>query len=1119
MRDKTDKRIGIMAIILFILMAILFLASFKLMIIEGKEYRETSDTKRIKDVYTKAPRGDILDRKGRVLATTKNSFTVQLLADELKEEKKSKVNEDLQALILLLEEDGVSYGKDNPIDLYNFSFAKEEDYEKEKKLPEDIVIDTLVDKGLVKDFLALKHKGDFNFSNVSRAINVLELRSQEEIPIRVSLEGPDILSYKKEELGEDREELPEDPMDYMTDLVGDNKAIIRNILDHPISRKLTFDMLKSKKLIKNIELLDYCFKDDYDYLINKAELSKNFKGISLTSDPKDDFVLISTMNLPILLESMELGDKAEEDIIPAKDLIRILEKKLGKEVNIEVSIEDGRVDLSYSQEIDTTETPLDMLVRLAKEEDILYDFLTGEDIKFLAQDANTKAGITPEISVLEWDYIYVKNKADMLEKYDLGKKASPQEALAAMADYYELPETGDYIRMRMVSLHREVEDVSYRSFEPIVLTYGLKEETVAKLEEQISNRGIHPSQLPVRYYPEGTRAAHVLGYIGEISQPSEIAKYTEDLGYASGDLIGKTGVEESYETSLKGKDGKKVVQVDSMGNTTNILKETPPVKGNSLYLTLDLDLQKVAEEALRQTLDQLQVGGAFQSKWGEAYLRGNEREGRPLYNANSGSVVVLDVNTGEVLALANENTYDPNLFSTGISEADWKSLFPEDENNPLADRPLLNVAMQSAVQPGSIFKLNTALAGLENGMSPDTSVNCTGYIDIGDTRFGCWIYNQDLGAHGYEDVYGTIRDSCNVYFYGLALGENPETGEGLPTKLSVDDIREYAVKLGLDEQTGIEINIPYESSGAMPSPDEKRWIMKNLLVDFLEDDLELYVKEGLRLNPDKEKEILSAVIGLIDEPEMEYGDLEARLDEIGFNIEATVGDSAETIVERIKYTYIDQAKWNVTDMMNVVIGQGQNAYTPLQMANYMSTIANGGYKNKVSVIKEVKTHDNQTSLLKNEPIRNRIILKDYNNLDYLKIGMNQASHFGSLNQVFGSFPVEIGLKTGTAEREGINPDTGEGFDDYSWMIAFAPYDDPQIAICTLLYQAGSGSNGAAIVREVVGQYLGLSPESEEDYYEEAYDEWEEDYYEEGSQDWEEDYEYIEDYEEVPEEDL
>lgn len=136
-----------------------------------------------------------------------------------------------------------------------------------------------------------------------------------------------------------------------------------------------------------------------------------------------------------------------------------------------------------------------------------------------------------------------------------------------------------------------------------------------------------------------------------------------------------------------------------MGNRTKTIDEKLPVPGSNVYLTTDLNLQKVAESSLKQAIEKIRVGGEFESKWGNVELRTNESKGRPYENANAGAVVVLDIKTGEVLAMASETSYDPNLFATGISDDDWESLFPKNEDDPLADRPLTNIATQSMIPP------------------------------------------------------------------------------------------------------------------------------------------------------------------------------------------------------------------------------------------------------------------------------------------------------------------------------------------------------------------------------------------------------------------------------------
>lgn len=1080
------KRYNYFTFLFVIVFSVLVLSSFYTMIIKGKEYREISDTKRIKDIYLAAPRGNIYDRNGKLLAGTKSSFTVQLLADQLTELKGEEKNKQIKTLIRLLEEDGANYIEDLPIDMNVFSYPNKKDYFTEKLLPEDKVVEAIEKNHLMGEFLRYYQKsndqGGYDFYIANRALSALESKGIT-CPINIKYQDGQVIgefieddSYK-EFLEKHKFTGSENPLDAINSLIADDKTVIRKILNHPTARKLAYDMLGKFNLKDNVTLEDYVISSDKDNLLNKAELSKNFPFISLDSTAKADFIGISETSLSALLVKADTNEK-KEVINPAAILIDLIEKKTKSKIGLVSKVDSSgkSIEIEYADKDQaTSEKPLDILVRKAKESGVLEEFFTRDDIKFAAQDANTSLAIVPKISVIEWDYIFVKEKADLLEKYKAKKDIGPKELLDKIKEYYKIDSDDDFETLAIISIIRRIEKQGHLSYQPINLAYNIKNKTISKIGEQLdANKGIRISSEPVRYYPEGDTLAHVLGYLGRIAQESEIQKYVKEMKYDPNELIGKTGIEESFEYALRGKSGKRVVEVDSTGNSTKTLKEISPESGDHVYLSTDLELSKVAQAALKQTLEKVREGGSFDSKWGSVQMRTNDAEGRPYYNANSGAVVALDIETGEVLTMINEKSYDPNLFATGISDSDWNSLFPKDDNNPLADRPLLNIAMQTEVQPGSTFKLLSSLAALEKGFSPERQINCMGYIDIGNTRFGCWIWNQLGGMHGPENLYAAIRDSCNYYFYTLALGENPRDGDKLNVKLEYDDIRKYAIKLGLDKPTGIEINVPYESSGKIPDKEEKKDTMKTLLNSFLDKNIELYLQKGKNLNPVTKDAIIKEILKFIDEEDtITRADIDERLQKLSIDTEKVLEGGSENIVDIIKYTYIDHSGWDKTDMLNVVIGQGQNAYTPLQMANYASVFANGGYRNKLSLIKEVQSSDGSTVLLKNEPERTKIELNNPDNLKYIAKGMNMASHSGSLDLTFGPFPVEIAIKTGTAERGGINPATGKKFDDYSWMIAFAPYDNPKIAVAAILYQGGSGANCSAIVREVIGEYLKL----------------------------------------------
>jgi penicillin-binding protein 2 len=183
-------------------------------------------------------------------------------------------------------------------------------------------------------------------------------------------------------------------------------------------------------------------------------------------------------------------------------------------------------------------------------------------------------------------------------------------------------------------------------------------------------------------------------------------------------------------------------------------------------------------------------------------------------------------------------------------------------------------------------------------------------------------------------------------------------------------------------------------------------------------------------------------------------------------------DNYVPLVDIIKYSYLNQATWTVGDNLNISIGQGNNAYTALQMANYVSSIASGLRRN-VSVVKEIKTYDGKkTDYI---PLREseKIELSDDSYLDIVKHGMKLVSYDDSAKP-FATFPVEVGSKTGTAQNQGINPETGQPYDDFAWYVAFAPYDDPQIAVACVLFEGGSGRYPIPIVREVIGEYLKIN---------------------------------------------
>lgn len=1088
---KLFNRYNILMYIIVILMSALSFRLATLTIVYGDYYRDISDNKRLKEIYITAPRGEIRDRYGRLLAGNKPSFTVQLLKDELNIKGKKKKNEALLSLVRLLETDGVSYSSDFPINLNVFKYKSDEDYLIEDILPEDRVIEIIIENNLLGEllntyYLHPDYEEHYPFITLVRALNVLYDKDID-VPVEASIEGKELsIRYKEDEdikkwLIKNNLSADLSPVEAVVKLINNDKNLIRKIIDHPLCRKLVYNLIESKGLQGNIVLEEYSFSYDEEYKSQKRTLMGLSDKVTFDTTAKEDFINIFVeYSLENLLNKV-VAKEGEEPVIPGKVLIELLSQKgVNVPITLEISEDNSSVIYKFTESHSGDEKPLEKLIQVAKENNVLEEFVSMDTIKPLAQEQLLNDGINTRISIAkDFEYVFINNKRNWLNGYKIDLNSTAEEAFIKLKEKYELQDLSPYEARSILSLYELLNKQGHLAYQPINIAYGIKDITVAKIEENLGSLpGIQVSIEPVRYYPEGSVAAHILGYLGKISQENEIKKYVEERKYSPNDLIGKTGVEESFEDELRGQNGIKTVEVDNVGNTINVLSEVKPVPGNNVYLTIDLNLQKYVENALEETLKQIQTGGTYKSKWGDYKFGINKKKGKPYENANSGAVVVLNVKTGEVLAMASYPSYDPNLFATGISNSDWQSLFPENEKDPLAPRPLYNIATQSAIQPGSTFKMVTGLAALEKGLSPTLKIRDMGKVDIGSKSFGCWIWNQSRGTHGYENLYDALRDSCNYYFYTLALGRNQKTGENIGIKLEIEDIIDMANKLGLNDKTGIEINIPAESSGGVPNPQKEILTTKALLKSYLQRNIRNYIREGVELSDKEIERIIDEITSWTElEETLSRGEVVRRLRSFGLDPEKKLEGEREGLADKIKYTYLEYAGWKITDTLNVTIGQGRNAYTPIQMANYIATIANGGYRHKVTLIDNVKNYNNSKVLFDNEPQYERIELKDYSNLEHLKLGMLKVTTEGTARSVFSKFPIQVGAKTGTAQHTVKNPVTGETYDDFAWFVAFAPYNDPEIAVAALIFQGGSGGYAGPMVRDIIAEYFGLNKET------------------------------------------
>lgn len=1093
MKKQKERRLIIIEVLVFLLMALIVVRLFNVMIGQGDYYRDLSDNRKVKEVDEIASRGNIYDRNGKILATSVPSFAVQIYKDQLQELEAKDRTEALANLVNILEAEGVNYTDDFAIKLNSFTYKRKEDYFILGQMPTEVAVSTLIDNGLVREFLTSVYNNDeINYETLGTALLALKKRGID-IPAHVSQEeGKLKVTYKKnykkklQEIGHNENE---DPIDVIVASVGDDRSVLLSILQNSNARILAYNILEANNLLGNISLEPYVIKANEDMIEKKAKLSKVYPGINLKSKASDDFYqIVKTSTINEVLTQARIKDDGAY-VIPADMLIQQLENK-GIYANFETEVitetkddkNQYRVDVKFKNS--QAGSPVDELARLADENGLIKPLILSEDVKYMAQNANTKNNIYPAIDISEkdpedWDYTFNIEKHNFFTYYAgkdkvnnrdkvvsiLEKETDPKAILDYLKKINDLEDYNDLQAVGILTIDNKVSRQGNFGYRPINLVYNIDESTVLKIKENIdATAGIRVDTIPIRSYPNRYLASHILGYMGPIATAEEVDKYVKERDYLRDEIIGKTGIEESYQDNLKGKNGKSLVTVDSAGNRRKTISQSPSEPGDDLYLSIDLDLQEQAEKSLEGVLDAISKGYMYESEYGSFMPL------RMAAHASSGAVVVSNVKTGEILAMASYPQYDPNLFSTGISQSDWESLQVEEDSGPLVPRPMLNIASQTAVMPGSTFKLVTGLAALEKGLDPQAVITDYGYIEIGNRRFNNLAWTEYGITQGEENLYGAIRDSNNYYFYCLALGENPHDGKTLDTKVELNDIRLAAEKLGLDQPTGIEINIPKESTGNIPSIGKKVEITRMMLTRYLEEKLPVYLKDDVKKSRSEFENDVKEIVEFTNDPsKWTRSEIIKFLDEKGYEAELRKGNDRAGLADTIKYTYLNQAEWDITDMLNIVIGQGQNAYTPIQMNRAIATLTNGGYLNKFTLVDKVTNHDSGDVLFNNVPERERIDLKDRKYLEDIKYGTLLVSQN---NKILNQLPVDIGIKTGTAEVEGKNPD-GTDYDSYAWMVGFAPYDDPEIAISIVLTQGDTSYNASPIMRDIVSKYFDL----------------------------------------------
>ena len=382
------------------------------------------------------------------------------------------------------------------------------------------------------------------------------------------------------------------------------------------------------------------------------------------------------------------------------------------------------------------------------------------------------------IKINPFEYIITDEKLKTFkEENELEENLSAEQAFYYFKDKYEIEQENIEDVRKIIVVRYRISQEGYSSTNPLTIATDISNESIQIFNESSSKfSGIHIAIEPVRKYQQKSLASHILGYVGKINEDEYKARREE--GYTQNDYIGKTGIEYVFEEYLKGEDGVKQIDMAVDGTSTGEYITKEAIAGSDVVLTIDANLQAVAEEALKNNIEKIRNGSFAES-----------------YDAKSGAVVVTNVKTGEILALVSYPDFEPELFITGISNEKWAE-YSENE-------ALFNRAVQGAYAPGSIFKMITGIAGLETGaITKDEKIHTVGIYQRWH-RPHCWIWDDYRMTHGNINVSEAIKHSCNCFFYEVGY------------RMGIDALERYARYFGLGEKTGIEL--PLETSGTLAS--------------------------------------------------------------------------------------------------------------------------------------------------------------------------------------------------------------------------------------------------------------------------------------------------------------
>jgi len=532
-------------------------------------------------------------------------------------------------------------------------------------------------------------------------------------------------------------------------------------------------------------------------------------------------------------------------------------------------------------------------------------------------------------------------------------------------------------------------------YQPIPITKSADPDIALQIVEQSDAfPGVDAQPVAIRSYPSylDVNAAHVLGYVGPLTESDLLESNGKQ--YFRSETIGKTGLEIQYDSFLRGEPGIRTVIVDRKESITRESQNTKPVPGDHLVTSLDVRLQAATEKALK-----------------DAVLRGRANG----YTSDSGAAIVMDVKTGQILALASYPTYDPNSWEKGLTVQQASDLFSEKKSVPA-----LNRAIQGLFAPASTFKVVSVVAAADAGYDINANYDCPSQVQVGTRAF----QNFDSKNQGRMDMKKAIAVSCDTIWYQIAFDEWLRDGGLKPKSNPNDYFFKAAQAFDITEKVGIDL--PSESRSRLADRAyKKRWHDQNK--DF-------------------------------------YCNYKDR---------ATKAQQTPFLLQLAAENCVDGDKIRAGDAVNFSIGQGDTVVTPLKLTQMYAAIANGGTIWQASIAKAVVKTDG-TVVETFTPAKLGTLDVEASTIKFLQQSLREVVVSGTGAGVFAGFPIEISGKTGTGQVFGKNPD-GSLKDDTSWFASYAPSNNPRYAVVMMVGQGGFGASTSGVgVRQIYEALYGVS---------------------------------------------